>query len=431
MTKNEIINRLSQIAALWGLAIVVGTPVRSVFAQTSQPSEVAFAQQQLDLVNAERVSRLSAVYPNACADQFLKAASNYYEWIAKYEPTVREQYKLFDDAAYKIDSFILSNTFISGFTYQKQANGPAVQLTYADFREYLKWTHRYALSAPDLGVLTTNLNDPLNNKWGLTYDKAKIDVIDLLETQLNQCGGEQCVHIYLSAELVDKKGMMIRLDIPAGQLKRSLQNLLVDDKSNYVDDYLRFDVTKYIENQIPFENVMANALGDLNPAFVKLAYGEPNRWNYFADTFIAKSCGVYSISPDKSSVAVYSYNDLKGSSSPFGLPLAAGTFAGSKSSHDIVTIRHDGTTWQVQIAKCSNDWATCSLNEKRELVCPALDWQWNVISGRGYYCAPSRWVAINDTTIQRKFDYGNTTLEFAPGDDGVMTRLETEEQATK
>jgi len=325
------INRRSKMKKM--LAVLLGLSVCASFYESpvqAQQSDAAFAQVQLDLVNQERDRRNNSNdRPDPCADQFLTATTHYYDWIANYEQQAKKLYELFDNAAFVVDSFILSNTNIPGFTYQKFANGPQVNLTYADFRDYLNWTHVYAANAPDPDVLNTNLEEPTNNKWRLTFSKVN-DVVAELQEQLNQCDGEECVKIGLTVKLDPKKGVMLHTVFDASNLTNLFrEHLLTLKQRNQLQELtetsafgdaprplspyrLEYDLSEFIEQQKPFEEVLKTAIGDLNQSYVKVAYAEPMRWNYFVDTFVSKWCsGDSHVTNDTAMTMPYSYYYLR------------------------------------------------------------------------------------------------------------------------
>jgi len=354
------------------LILGLNLPLHGVFAQSNPAafvsSDVEFARKQLNLVNEKR--RAARLEPKVCRDELLSAESHYFEWIANYEPKVKSLYKLFDDAAFIVDSMILWNTVIPGFTYQTEANTAPINFTYANFREYLHWTRTYAATAPDLDALTLALEDSGNNSWGLSFSKAR-EIVATLDSQINNCTGDECVRVSLSAKIEDKKGVVIHASFPAKELTQLMVNHVIPPTQKVPQsvETLEYDLTDFIENHQSFEQELKTALGDMNPNYVKVAYAEPMRWNYFADSFIAKSCGhfAFPIQPSSNSSDIYTAAELENPSGIF-----VGVYVNPKNSSDVFTIVFNRSDfyWTAAIDGC--DMFACKLDgsvDGSELAC--------------------------------------------------------------
>jgi len=377
-------------AIFFGFAFLSVAHLDKAFAQEANPvvtGDPEFAKQQIDLVNTERQHRIDSGKSEVCDDQFLTAASFYYDWIANYQSQLTRLNKAYQDAAYLIDSFILSNTNIDGFTYQKQANAAAVNLTYADFREYLKWTHSYASTSPNLEALKTNLGYAVNNKWGLTLDKARLIVVQLGQ-QLNQCDGSECIHIALTMDVDAKRGIVLQLSFPVKEFGTlAKEHLMTASQLDYTQMHrslngnletfdlneLKYDLTEFIEQQKPFEEVLKTALGDLNPSYAKVAYGEPSRWNYFASTFIASACGEYGANAAGDPSKMYSFPYL----SYRGIDLVPGAFGFNNSQWTFRTFEHvfGQRDWKMSIGSDPSYSFACTVPSANALTCSREDYQ--------------------------------------------------------
>jgi len=298
------------------IAFAIGLPIISQ-AQSSQsfePAQARFAKEQLDLVEKTRLQKFADHRVDPVEDQILNAATSYYEWISKYGPQVDQLTEVFNNAAYKIDSIILGNEPIAGVTYTPYGSTEPKLFTYADLRDYLRWSREYAAKSPTLQVLEKGLDDPKSNMWGLTFADIQRTIV-LLEKQINACAGEECVQIGLSAKEVDVHGVVINASIPLGVFKDLVnqgldikKSLLVTDPTK--NDFAIYDITSLIESGSEFETTLTADIAALNPTFKNLPTIEPGRWNYFADSQIDKAVGTHKFSATNKSV--FSLDDLLG-----------------------------------------------------------------------------------------------------------------------